>query len=292
MKAAKRTEKEIIMADDPLSDLSMKPSRDDMVSRQQGQTRSRRHSVETTGSKPRSMAPAWMLLLLIVAGAGAGAAGGWYLWQQIEALQARLVQSTSLLEESQSRLGHLQSNIESQNQNLSQSGNKVESELDVQMSEIRKLWDVAYKRNKPDIEKNTQNIAGLTKSVAELSKSISGQNSSLKQVGDALAKAEASLGQLQSKYTNTDKANKNIAAQIDQLSVQLKELSVQNETLKSMINVQDSQIKRLSDATGSKMEQRLYDLEIAIKAIDAHRRQVNGRLDSIDQAFRQQQSVP
>lgn len=283
MKAAKRTEKEIIMADDPLSDLSMKPSRDDMVSRQQGQPRSRRHTVDTAGNKPRSMAP-WLILLLLTV-AGASGAGGWYLWQQIEALQARLVQSTSLLEESQSRLGHLQSNIESQSQNLSQSGTKVESELDVQMSEIRKLWDVAYKRNKPDIEKNTQNIA-------ELSKAIASQKGSVKQVGDALAKAEASLAQLQNKYSSTDKVTKSMVAQIDQLSAQLKELSVQNETIKSMVNVQDSQIKRLSDTTGSKMEQRLSDLEIAIKAIDAHRRQVNSRLDSFDQAFRQQQSAP
>lgn len=263
------------MAKDPLNDLSMKPSRDDLALRQTQGGRKRSHSVDVKGKQqpPGSRnGPLLIVLLLIVAGAGAG---GWLMWQEVEKLSAELAQSKEMLSESRTNLGDLQQNIASQSSTLDQTGSKIREELDFHMSEIRKLWDLSNKTNKPDIQANEKAIAGAKSTLASQKKQLTVVQSDLKAAQKAAqtAQAQAKQAQLQSSAINS---------QVSELETQLSELTAQNKALKNMINSQEAVIKELQSTAGKALNNQLTDIVQRLDSIDAHRRQVNARLDQHD----------
>ncbi len=281
------------MEKDSLEDLSMKPTRDDLLLRQSLQPKHQRLS-----SRRGSLTVTVLMLLLVVIG-GAGAYGGWYLWQEMGRLQGRLAESARLIEDSQTQLGSLQNSVQQQTSSQSQEKGQLEKELQLAMSEIRKLWDVSNKRNKANIQENRTQLAKLEKTLAGLSQAIDQQKAmqdTLKKTRQELAatrkqllKTQSSVNSLQTALQDirksTAKAEKSAAQAVSQAQnalAQIKELSVQNQTLKTMLLAQEDRLKRTTESVGGNVEGRIEELESAIRSIDVYRKQVNRRLDQLD----------
>ncbi len=272
---------ETIMSKDPLNDLSMKPSRDELASRQ-NKAKSGKKRPQAIDPKKQAEAPVksgngpiLLVLLLIVAGA---AGGGWLMWQEVESLSAELAQSKELLSESQTNLGDLKQNIASQSSVLDQTGDKVRQELDFHMSEIRKLWDLSNKTNKPAIEANEKTIKSLKSSVAEQKKLISSAES-------AASRSAATLKDLESQVKQGQLQTSVINSQVGELESRLSELTAQNKALKNMLESQESAIKRLETSSGKALQDKLADIEQRLNSVDAFRRQVNNRLTQHDRSI-------
>ncbi len=247
------------MTNDPIGDLSMKPTRDELAQRQT----SRGKPSKGNGSKKPGPAPAarsssqaglWTVLILLIVGS---AGGGWYLWDKIERLQSSLDASTENLASAEQSLSKLQTSLENRDNTLSKSGDQMVADIKLLDSEVRKLWDLSNKKNRP-------NIAELTRQVKALQSDLKSNKST----------TVSSLG----KKLNTT------AEQQAAIKKQLTEMQESNATLASSTDVLKKELQQIKTTLGSAsdFDDRITSLEVAIKAIDAHRSQVNGRLEKLD----------
>lgn len=268
---------ESVMANDPLNDLSMKPSRDDLASRKQSQQKTRKRSTtvtvgDNTPVQTSRNGPLLAIILLVVLGAGAG---GWFMWQQMESLSAELKQSKLMLTESQTSMGDLKQNLASQSESLSKTGSEVESDLKLHISEIRKLWDLSNKRNKPAIEINKTAISSLKSSLAQQKKLAA-------KATETAAAAQASVNGLQSQLKEGQLQTAVINTQVSEMESQLSELNAQNKALKTLITSQEKSLQALQESNGAALQATLKEILQRLDSVDAHRRQVNARLDQHD----------
>lgn len=266
------------MINDPLSDLSMKPSRDDLA-RRQTKGKPVKKIARPSGAAPEpptggksGNGPLLLVLLFIAGGAGAG---GWFMWQEVKALSAELAQSKQLLSESQSNLGDLKQNIASQSSTIDQTGDQVRKDLDFHMAEIRKLWDLTNKTNKPAIAANEKAISQLKTGIAQQKKAIAA-------VETAASSAASTASGLESRIKQGELQTSVINSQVNELETQVSDLVAQNTALKNMLTSQEVAIKRLEADSGKVLKAKLADIEQRLNSIDAFRQQVNTRLTQYD----------
>ncbi|WP_290581680.1 hypothetical protein [Ketobacter sp.] len=246
------------MTNDPLGDLSMKPARDELAQRQSSRgkpakTHSPKPSRPAAGAAPSSQAGLWsVLIVLIVFSAG----GGWFLWDKIERLQSSLKASTANLATAEQALSQLQSNLENRDNTLSKSGDQMVADIKLLDSEVRKLWDLSNKKNRPEIE-------GLVKDV----KALQGE----------LKSSSSSIGSLSKKVSASEEQHAALKKQLGEIKESSATLAKTSETLKKDLQQMKSILGNAAD-----FDDRITSLEVAIKAIDAHRSQLNGRLEKLD----------
>ena len=180
------------------------------------------------------------IMVILVSGAAA------YLFLQTQTL-------TEQRNDLDSRVKVLESKLSVTDESLSASGAVIQSklkdhqdDLELQMSEIRKLWGVSYDTNKPDI--------------AELKK---GQNFQTAQLKDTKGAVE----NLKSRVDAAANQSISLTAGIDDLEQQVRQL---NDTVSSLKSDLTSQGNRVSDHTQ------------AIEAIDQYRLQLNQRLIQLE----------
>lgn len=247
----------------------MKPSREDVVHREQ----SRKPSKTIEGARPSGENG---ILIVVIIGllcvVGAGAAGGWYLWTQMEAMSSTLENSTLALNDSESKLGSLKSELANTQRSSSKTEDEVSAEIKVIRSEIRKLWDVSNKRNKKAIHANKDKIESLSAGAKK-------QKSQLAKQSKSTSATALSVAQLQDELNANVQSQSALQAKIDALTDEVASLQVENDMLKSMAVEQEKLLQTFK--TGA-FQRQMTDLEQAVNAIDAHRRQVNGRLDQLD----------
>ena len=246
------------MTNDPLGDLSMKPARDELAQRQNTRAKPVKGK-PSTPSKPApsggsaSQAGLWSVLFLVIA---CSAGGGWYLWDKIERLQNSLQASTENLASAEQALSKLQTNLENRDNTLSKSGDQMVSDIKLLESEVRKLWDLSNKKNRPE-------IAELTKQLKSLQ------------------------GDLKSSNNTVSALSKKVSSSTEQQATLKKELSEMQESSAILAKSSDTLKKELQHVksilgNASDFDDRITSLEVAIKAIDAHRSQINGRLEKLD----------
>ncbi|PCJ43195.1 MAG: hypothetical protein COA99_07760 [Moraxellaceae bacterium] len=245
-----------------MNDLSMKPLKEDLVHREQSGKRKKPPSAPSTQ-------PIVVLLLLIVA--VAGSAGGWYLWQQLQIVSGKLENSTLALADSETALGSLKSELDVRNDSISKQKGETASTLEELEHEIRKLWDISNKRNKKAISANKS-------SVNKLSSSIKTQTSELAVQIKAVSALSVKVTQQQREFAKGQKANVTLSSTVASLQDQVANLSVENDMLRTLSVEQG---KLLQGVKNDGLQSQVNELQQAIKAIDAHRRQVNGRLDRL-----------
>ncbi len=247
----------------------MKPSREDVAHREQSvkKTAARRGS---DGGGSRSALTFVSVVLVLVVAIGGG--GGWYLWQQVQQVTAKLDSSNDALSDSESALGTLKVELEDRQRSSSKTEGEVSADINLIRSEIRKLWDVSNKRNKKAIKINKDKIASLGVGVKK-------QKTQLGKQGKAAAALTLNVAQLQDELDSRVKKQSALQGEILVLTDQIASLQVENEMLKSMAVEQE---KLLQTFKSGQYQQQMVDLEQAVNAIDAHRRQVNSRLDQLD----------
>ena len=249
------------MSHDPLGDLSIKPARDELAQRQQarGTKPSRTAPAKPTRPAPPAVsantAPLWALLIFVAMCVGAG---GWYLWDKVEHLQASLSKSTDALTSSEQALSSLRQSLENRDKTLSKSGDQMTADIKELNSEVRKLWDVSNKRNKAALDEQ----------------------------GAAIARLQ---GDLKTQAANLDKKFDAATSSAASLKDDLQALKDSSNTLAGAIEQQRTELAKLKSqmATPNDLEDRITNLEIAIKSVDAYRKQVNTRLDQMDQQIGQ-----
>jgi chromosome segregation ATPase len=215
----------------------------------------------SASSGPWMMATGLLLVLLAVLAA--------FFYRQLSDVQGRLDEA---LDVSSQKLGNLESQLSATDETLNQSANKVEDTLALHDSEIRKLWGVSNDRNKKWIRDNQAAIDALEKQRAA--------------VNAGLEKVRASVSGLETRITQQGQQRARMQTQLDVLSETVRQqesrLTAQKQLLDKWAALLPD-VKALAAVQGQgDLGQRLSDLEAAIEAIDAHRRQVNVRLDSLE----------
>jgi chromosome segregation ATPase len=214
------------------------------------------------GSSVWMAATAFLLVLVLVLGV-------WF-HRQLSTLQAAV---DNRLTESTEQLGSLASQLSATDESVTQSSGQVKQTLLTHEEEIRKLWDVANKRNRAWIEKSQADIVQLSKQRTELSKAVEALKTELASVKTQSEQLLLIRNQMQTRIEVQ-------AETIKQLDTRLAAQQKQVEALNKLLPAMQS-LARLEGAGGG-VGNRLSEIEAAINAFDAYRRQVNVRLDRLD----------
>jgi hypothetical protein len=196
------------------------------------------------------------VLLLIVIGACA------WLGQQVMQLQQQQAASSNALQLERSRVESISAQVHETGSSFVETGNVLESKFKFFDSEIRKLWDVANKRNRKGIEANKTQLAKTAKSTQS---------------------AQTKLKTLATKQAATSKST-------DKLS---RQLASENTALRATVEAQNEQLL-IMEAEMELLQQRLKNVpndlavrvannEEAVQAIDASRQQLFKRISQLQQ---------
>ena len=180
------------------------------------------------------------LLLFLVAGL---VALGWLVWQQQQSMQLMSDQLT----EAHSQVRNLSAQLSVTETNITENANDADAQINTNMSEIRKLWDVSNKRNKAWIQTNQANIESVTTENEKLGQSISQVETDLNTTLTQVLRRQRDL---------TDKVNV-VTAQNQQLS----------ETVKWQVD-QNTQSVEAIDQSRQQNNQRILDTERRVSNLE------------------------
>ncbi len=211
-----------------------------------------------------------VLLALTIAGFGIG---GWFVFNQ----QQELLASERERAETEERLRHLEARLRATDETMTESGEDTDEQLSFWETEIRKVWDVANKRNKKWIQDNQ---AAITR-----------HQSSLNSV-------EASLADLRSAVSRNDAKLQQQAEIVERLAdvqEQVRTLIRQHRDLVDAVNTSRQVVATLK----ASLEPRVEKLEEAISAIDGSRKQtgaqwsgLRARLDALERQLNEGVTEP
>ncbi|MCD8523566.1 MAG: hypothetical protein LRY66_12230 [Saccharospirillaceae bacterium] len=201
-------EKEPLMPD-------MKPSQEDIALRQK-QLQARRIAAQRAAAAKAApsasvSAPAPKQTLAVAAFVVAlGMAGlAVFLFLQLQTLQGQFANAEALLKSQAANINVLNEKLSVTGENANLSLDALKVLIKEHDAEIRKLWDVANKRNKADIASNEKAISALKGSLASLDKELKANaDKQLKAIaaGDAATqkKLDSSLADLQKKIAKVE----------------------------------------------------------------------------------------
>ena len=232
-----------------MGEFNIKPSQDDLDQRQHAQ---RPTKAKTTGSDSGATSGVWLVVVLLAVGS---AAGGWYLWSIIDTLNQRLDASVQSLNQAEKALVDIRRSVSTRSDFQAQSEGTMTADIELLDSEVRKLWDLANKRNKVNIAKLDKKVAKVEQQLASLGKSVSGADADLKTLSGDQAQLNKTL------------------TEVRESTITLRKVVTQHQ---SKLN----QAEEMASNTGS-LDDRITDLELAMKAINSHRLDTNTKLQEI-----------
>lgn len=269
---------------------SVTPSKDEVNLRKQSRVKNSNQDVIRTEEPPKprepvgraSNTPAIMLSLavFVIMSVAMG-----YMYNRMQTLQQSLLQ----VQENSSQ------QVESLQDNFSKEGGNVEDKFKFLDSEIRKLWDVSNKRNKAAIEQNKNRLSVLQKKI----------DASINQNKAAVASMSAEVDLLKTQQSKANKMDGSLLALESQIEVlKVGQANMEKTLKKEQQNMAalESTLKQVSNQVGgassadsvtglqnklttlsAQLQERIQTNEQAIKAIDAHRAQVNRNLERMQQ---------
>ena len=264
----------------------MVPDRDDIRLRS-----STPHVERKPAPKPpekKTAGSSWaMVLLLIVAGAAIV-----YLALQQYSLTQLLNSYEERLELADERIVRMEQSLTQTDESVALNGTAINAqfkaikvETDLQMTEIRKLWDITNKRNRQWIEENQENLAAQSKSVADLEASI-------KSLRSSQASDEKLFSDLTAQLATQTKSYEQMSAVLEQKT---EEMSTVNRAIQNIMNANyDEQFLTLTLTQESLVSEQvriaqqsnmnaelLSSVQGSIKAVDAGRLETNQRLSAL-----------
>lgn len=256
-----------------MTDLSMKPSRDDLAER--------RPVRRPSGKKPDGGGGGMGTKVLVVVLFSMALAAAGYLWLKVQELNGALEQT---IKASQEQLGSLESKVNTQDKSLSATGDKTTNSINQLNGEVRKLWDLASKRNRTDIDQLLKTVQAQQTRLDALDKAR----------GELSAQLEASQGEvknLKAKLQEQEgKADKLKALQDSVASLKTAQQALEDDqaTLGKQQKELDAKLGKQAAAAAKPaaspdLGRRLSDVEADILSINASRQQVNSRLNQLDQ---------
>ena len=209
-----------------------------------------------------------LLLAVMIGGFGIG---GWFVFNQ----QQELLASERERAGTEERVQQLEARARATDETMSEAGEDTNEQLTFWETEIRKVWDVANKRNKKWIQDNQ---AAITRHQSTLNS------------------VEASLADLRSAVSRNDtklQQQGEIVERLADVQEQVRTLVRQHRDLVDAVNTSRQVVATLK----ASLEPRVEKLEEAISAIDGSRQttgaqwsQLRARLDALERQLNE--SVP
>tara|TARA_R110001592_G_scaffold363208_1_gene681375 strand:+ start:6085 stop:6918 length:834 start_codon:yes stop_codon:yes gene_type:complete len=199
----------------------------------------------------------------------------WFSWQQhieIVSLKTQLSDASGFMDQSKLLMARLEGKLSETGVELAESGTAAEKKLAFLDAEMRKLWGVAYDRNKKAIEENQEVLRHLG---SKLSKTQKDQLSSIKSLSKQL---EGLSGELKNIAKASESANSRLA---NEVSVLRTEQEIVSTDLKESLNAQKKTLESLKKDTQGYLE-RTAKFDLSIESINASRRQLNERIVELD----------
>ncbi len=211
-----------------------------------------------------------LLLALMIAGFGIG---GWFVFNQ----QQELLASERERAGTEERVQHLEARLRATDETMSEAGEDTDEQLSFWETEIRKVWDVANKRNKKWIQDNQ---AAITRHQSTLNS----VEASLADIRSAVSRNDAKLQQ-----------QGEIVERLADVQEQVRTLIRQHRDLVDAVNISRQVVATLK----ASLEPRVEKLEEAISAIDGSRKQtgaqwsgLRARLDALERQLNEGATEP
>lgn len=114
-----------------------------------------------------------------------------FLFLQLQALQKQLNESGEVIRSQGKNLEQLNDQLSATGENANLSVDALKMLVRDNSREVRKLWDLSNKRNRPGIADNSKSIKSLSKSVAAVNKAQSSQKTQLQKLTSLTDKMKA-----------------------------------------------------------------------------------------------------
>lgn len=235
-----------------------------------GAIRPARDEVSSYRRSNRAEAPAksnfnGILVFVIVVLAIMMGVGGFVLIE----VQKKLDQSNVLLQKGQESVQQLEDRLSATGTDVSKTLQNMQGQMDTNVSEIDKLWKVAYRQNKPAIQ---ENLAEIVKIRSDLKTNVAPLNNTVQGMIESFNKLSSDMTEVRQGMSIE---NEETITQMSMVRGQVQDQSVQVEGNKREISILSNQMKETQEA---------------IDVIDQYRKQVNQRLIDL-QGQIQDQSV-
>ncbi|CAA0109556.1 Uncharacterised protein [Zhongshania aliphaticivorans] len=206
----------------------------------------------------------FMLTVVILMLSGAS----YYLYEQLTATQAQLISS-------QDRLDALEMRLSSADESISESTVTTAVKLKELDSEVRKLWDNVWKKQKEEL---AQHDVALTKQQAEVDKALK----RLVALEATIKNSEAQLSKISKSYNSDRESFTSMSSKLDRVIAQ------SEVNRKELLNM-GKQV-----ASGGGLDARLKDVERRttqtegwLDSVNAFRKQVNRDIEAMRQTMTQ-----
>jgi hypothetical protein len=259
----------------------MQASRDDMAMRQK-QLQQRRLAAQSAAkvnpaASQIAAAPKQTLAIVaLILSLGMGGFAG-FLFVQLQEANAQLSKAEGILNGHATNLAVLNDKLSASDENSTLSDVALKVLLKDNAQEIRKLWDLSNKTNKPNIEKNSKSISGVKISVVKVDKKATGINNKATEIDKKVVVANSNISGNKNNISgnkNSISGNKNsIAALTTSLANSQKSLEAKIAGLKS------------STTDSAAAEVRIGNNEQSIRSIDATRKKLNSSMAEVESQF-------
>lgn len=264
----------------------------------------------------------WALVFLFLIVVSLAALGYWQVKQQqatIKLMEEQLSEANTFISRSKLIAARLEGQINQTDATMAQSGNELARELKVLDSEIRKLWDVANKRNKGWIEDNQKKLATLTVAMdaanataeeliagmTKIEKGVEGITPLQQKVAELADSLQKQAGLLSGQQKNIKDTYAQISNNIAELQATGKNLAVTQEALsdqlvKSITGMEtklatnQKSVQALATRFGKSTPdantlKRLQSLEASMEGLDKVRGQLVQRIVQLDSRINEMQ---
>ena len=199
--------------------------------------------------------------------------GGWFVFNQ----QQELLANERDRADAEARLAQLEARLRATDETMTEAGVDTNEQLTFWESEIRKVWDIANKRNKKWIQDNQGAIAR--------------HGSTLNSVGSSLADLRSAVSRNDTKLQQQGE----IIERLGDVQEQVRTLVRQQRDLVDSVNTS----RQAAATLRASLEGRVEKIEEAINAIDGSRRdtgaqwiRLRDRLEALEQQLEQSGGTP
>lgn len=254
----------------------MQASQEDMAMRQKQLQQRRLAAQRAAKANPAAAqiaAPAPKQTLAIVALVLSLAMGGFagFLFMQLQEANAQLSKAEGILNGHATNLAELNDKLSASDENSNLSVDALKILLKDNGKEIRKLWDLSNKTNKPNIAKNGKSISAVKNSIAKVDKKATSIDRKIGNVDSKVASANSKI----------DGNKKSIGSNKKTIADLKTSLALQEKALEDKLAQVKSSVNGLPAAT----EKRINDNEQSIRSIDATRKKLNGSMAEVESQF-------
>ena len=209
------------------------------------------------------------IVALLLSLAMAGFAG--FLFLQLQEANAQLKKAEGILNGHSTNLAALNDKLSASDENSNLSVDALRILLKDNGKEIRKLWDLSNKTNKPKIDKNGKSIGAVKSSVAKADKKIGVANGNISGNKKSIAALKISLS----------KTQKGLEAKMAEVQASVNALPA--ETEKRIGN--NEQSIRSIDATRKKLNSTMSEVESQFNEMKLEIEDIQIRLDRMQNAM-------